>query len=155
MTNRVLYFTSWVMMMLHYAAVGLFFRSSPVLLQWLYLCGPWTSAWNHGTTSFVAKWADRSLMAVGCVLDIYFVCSLLISFIPPLPAIFVLANIAMALLAYACAKRTASAPIPDKARQNAFHSMAHAFITAANLSLLYFIHMLLSLPSFEKEVLSS
>jgi hypothetical protein len=52
----------------HFGAV-FYFVKAPRVLRVVYLIGPLTSVWNHGSTSAAAQWTDRAAMSVGCAID--------------------------------------------------------------------------------------
>jgi hypothetical protein len=70
MSNSVLLGTSVGMLLCHLALLR--WLGGPLPLQVLYTVGPCTSILNHGFTSFWTLWADRCVMTVGCVMDLWF-----------------------------------------------------------------------------------
>jgi hypothetical protein len=73
--NPTLFTTSCIMLAGHLILV-LCFSHSPLPLLIMYVLGPLTSVWNHGTTSEIAKWSDRCVMTIGLGVDLWFICRL-------------------------------------------------------------------------------
>ena len=92
----------------HFWAV-IHFRHAPMVLRVLYIVGPLTSVWNHGSTSHIARWADRIAMAVGCIIDCCFIMPL---------------HPAYAALCYFIAKKTSS---------NWVHTLSHVLVSVAHV----------------------
>lgn len=73
MTNNTLCVSSIVCGIVHMVAFSKhlrFYNNSAVFLFSMYTVGIATSIWNHGTTSELSKWADRSFMILGVCTDI-------------------------------------------------------------------------------------
>lgn len=144
MGHPVLFITSLCMIIPHLAAVCMF--GGPLCLQWSYICGPSTSVWNHGTTNRLAMWCDRIMMAVGCVIDFYFMSSLHTS-----QAVLLLISTVMALTAYAVAKYITGGVRAISAQGKSLtwvevnpyatmcHITAHTMVSISHYSMLYFI----------------
>lgn len=71
MANATLFASSVVSGIIHWMALACFDRTPPLLKQ-IILVGIATSIWNHGTTSTLAKVADRVAMLVGFAVDVMF-----------------------------------------------------------------------------------
>ena len=128
MANRRLCASAWLLLVVpHFWAVYACRGCAPLLLRGLYVVGPCTSVWNHGTTSAAALWADRAAMALGCVVD----CCFAIALLTPSAAAAVLALDAAAVACYAVAKRKLIHNGSDAA-----HMASHACVSAAHLLLL-------------------
>ena len=56
-------------------SVALRYKVNKFLL-FLYLFGDFTSMWNHGTHSMIARRVDRTVMAVGACIDLYYITDL-------------------------------------------------------------------------------
>ena len=74
MANPVLFASSLFLAFVHLALI-LAQQPLPRLFSFTVLCGTFSSIWNHGTTSEIAKWTDRSMMAVGAVVDFAYLSS--------------------------------------------------------------------------------
>lgn len=68
MAHPALLLSSWAMLLAHFAGIKHF--GGPLVLQCIYLLGPCAGIWNHGSTSRVARVADRVCMALGLVCDL-------------------------------------------------------------------------------------
>lgn len=145
MGHPLLYLTSWCMIIPHFLAVYAF--QGPLILQWSYVCGPSTSVWNHGTTAKLAMLSDRIMMAVGCIIDLYFMSTLALS-----QARFLIFLNTAAIAAYVAAKCiTGGARAITKEGKgltwadihpyaSACHVLAHAMVSLSHFTMLYYIH---------------
>jgi hypothetical protein len=120
MANQTLFITSCLMVVIHLLAVGWY--GGPIPLQVLYVLGPFTSFLNHGTTSPWTLWLDRSVMAVGCPLDLGYASQL-----PERGLLW--AATGCTLVCYCLRKMVPSSVL---------HVAAHAFVTASHFGMLYF-----------------
>jgi hypothetical protein len=68
MANPRLFASSLVLGFLHLLLL-LLHQPVPRIFAVNVLCGIFSSIWNHGATLEVAKWSDRTMMAVGAVVD--------------------------------------------------------------------------------------
>jgi hypothetical protein len=127
MANTILFITSCVMVVLHLLAV--MWYGGPVPLQVLYVVGPTTSFLNHGTTLQWALWLDRSVMAVGCLMDQWYAWHL-----PQWG--FLWSAIACTLICYAVAKFMALNNL--FAWSQVFHVASHVLVTTEHIVLLYY-----------------
>ena len=74
MANQILLITSILMAASHFLAV--YWYGGPIVLRLLYVLGPCTSILNHWATNPWTLWTDRSVMAIGCVIDVWFILQL-------------------------------------------------------------------------------
>ena len=103
MANPQLHASTLVLGFLHLLLLALLPRV-PRLFALNIVCGVFASLWNHGTTSAVAKWADRGMMALGAAVDAAYLVAL------PLPHRgWLLRLIGAAILGYFLAKRMVAA----------------------------------------------
>lgn len=128
MAQPFLFGTAYLMLLVH--GVAVLFRA-PLALRISYIVGPLTGMWNHGTTSELAKWADRVAMTAGLCVDLAYLRTNYVTS-------WVCLGAAIAL--YACAKGTGAA---DTFASLFFgpsvmlHALSHGSVTAAHVSLLY------------------
>lgn len=120
MANRILYISSCIMFIFHLIIIYIFNPS--IILQLLYIIGCITSILNHGSTNIYAKYTDRIVMVIGCLIDIYFNLKL-----PSKKKYIVFIYIAMSVLFYFSAKYFEIVE---------FHYSAHIFISIAHLIML-------------------
>lgn len=129
MANHVLFMSSCMMLLLH--CIALYAFGAPVILQYVYILGSFTSLWNHGTSCTSARWSDRSVMVVGLGVDIWFIfrlkgsvtCIILLSI-----------STTLSLVSYGCAKRF-RAPFA-----NIFHIYSHMFVCMTHFSILLLLY---------------
>jgi len=116
MVNTTLFVSAAISSAIHAAAI---LWTQPPLPYAIFLAaGCVTGLWNHGTTSDLAKWSDRTMMWTGLPLTF---------FIAPTPALQVLTLCIVP--AYGTAKRF---------RCTAAHVAAHILITFIHLQILAF-----------------
>jgi hypothetical protein len=125
MANFILLASSFMMIGTHMIAIYAF--SGPILLQYVFVIGSFTSIWNHSTTCIAACWTDRIVMCVGLCVDIWFIIHL------PFKdeAIVVGVLIGCSVVCYACGKRLGSLLL---------HLYSHMFVCLSHFSLLVFYH---------------
>jgi len=129
MANRVLLVTSIGMLVFHFLVVHWF--RGPIILQSLYVLGPITSVFNHLATSPWTLWTDRGVMAVGCVIDLWFA-----SVLPQRLLLSVITITAVGF--YACAKYFAVYGYPLVLASFVFHVAAHILVSVSHFAILYF-----------------
>jgi hypothetical protein len=105
------------------------FWNTRLLLIFIYAVGILTSIWNHGTTSDLAKWADRIWISLGSLVDFY---SLFI--MDAELAISGTLILMTAVFFFAMAKKFEKKK-KDKER-DLYHSISHALATIVHLGLL-------------------
>jgi hypothetical protein len=128
--NPVLFQSSLFLGLLHVIAVVHFYPGIWIAL--VYLGGVITSLLNHGLTSKVAKWTDRSWMTMGVITDILFILSI------PLVAIRVkgIALVVAYVSLYFIAKYLVSKS-KDKQKGNLPHILTHILATLTHIWLLF------------------
>lgn len=97
MANSILFASSLFFAFLHLALI-IFYRP-PLTLSYSVLCGVFSSLWNHGTTSEIAKWSDRGMMAVGAIIDFAYLAT-----VPTASRLLLAALVVAAIVGYAGAK---------------------------------------------------
>ncbi len=70
MANPVLFASSLSITIVHLIAQFWYQQTNPILSTMM-ICGLVTSIWNHGVTSFIAKYTDRCMMWIGFFVDSY------------------------------------------------------------------------------------
>jgi len=125
MTNYILLASSFMMIGTHLMAICAF--SGPILLQNVYVIGSLTSIWNHSTACSAACWADRFVMCVGLVVDLWFIVHLPVKE----EAIVVGVLMGCSVLCYACGKGL---------HRLLLHVYSHMFVCLSHFSLLLFYH---------------
>ena len=139
MANHVLFASSLFFGFLHLALI-LFFQPVPLLFSYGVLCGVFSSLWNHGSTSDIAKWSDRIMMVVGAVVDFAYLAAV------PTPSKLLLASlIVAAIVGYAGAKALVRVSLKKEASPAA--SVFAAVFTSGNLPHLL-AHLCLSCTHF-------
>ena len=126
MANPYLFVSALLLLAVpHLCSVLRFWASAPHALRCLYIAGPCTSVWNHGSNSRAALWADRSAMALGCLID----CRFILFVLPRCTAdgVTISALLAAAVALYSLAKMLASDPL---------HVLSHACVSAAHFAML-------------------
>lgn len=147
MAHPALFITSWLMTLPHFWAVLCF--GGPLALQWSYISGPCTSIWNHGCTDKTAMLADRLMMTLGCLLDLYYIMQELTQ----QQQIASTCATILAVAAYLMAKKSSGfrRAVTDKGQAlewkdinvtaTFWHSTAHLMVCVSHFSVLYFIHV--------------
>lgn len=138
MANPVLFASSLFFAFLHLALI-LYFQP-PLAFSYCILCGVFSSVWNHGTTSDVAKWSDRGMMAVGAIVD-----SAYIAAVPTASRLLLASLIVAAIVGYAGAK--ALVRVSKKKEASPAASVFAAVFTSGNLPHLL-AHLCLSCTHF-------
>ena len=118
MANKDLFLTSYLMLIIHSFAI--FIYQPPFIIFITYIIGPLVSVWNHGTSSIIAQFIDRSVMVFGYLIDL--------SYIYKIKNIYVLIIIHLAIICYFIAKIT---------KITSFHLLAHFLIILTHIILLY------------------
>jgi hypothetical protein len=72
MANSVLFTSSLFLGFLHMALI-IFYQPVPRILAFTITCGTFSSIWNHGVTSEIAKWTDRGIMVIGTTVDFIYI----------------------------------------------------------------------------------
>lgn len=128
--NPVLFQSSLFLGLLHVIAVVHFYPGLWIAL--VYLGGVITSLLNHGLTSKIAKWTDRTWMTIGVITDIIFILSI------PLLATRVtgIALVIAYVLLYFVAKYLVSKK-KDKQKGNLPHILTHILATITHIWLLF------------------
>lgn len=132
MTHFVLLASSFMMIGTHMIAIYAF--SGPILLQYVYVIGSFTSIWNHSTTCASAQWTDRVAMFVGLCVDLWYIAHLAVI----AEAIVVGVLIGCSLVSYGCGKRMGSILL---------HVYSHMFVCLSHFSLLLFYHCTSAWPT--------
>lgn len=120
MVNTILCVSSLVFMIVHQCLFW-YVPSFPQL--WLYQICLWTSIWNHGTTSFVAKWSDRLMVYIGITHSFY-------SFLFLYPSWIGLILTSNGMMFYMVSKT-----YDDPCMKNKYHIISHACATLSNIVL--------------------
>jgi hypothetical protein len=137
MTSAPLFATSCAMLVAHCLLVA--FRWQRLLLLLLvpkttalvalYILGPVTSMWNHGTRCALARWTDRVVMTVGLGVDVW-----LWWLLPHKTEAFAVGALtALAVVSYMCAKWW------NNQHTTLAHALAHALVTSAHVLLVLFL----------------
>lgn len=128
MANSVLFISSCMILATHCIAFYCF--NAPIILQYTYILGSYTSLWNHGTSCVVARWSDRLVMLGGLVVDIWFIfCQHKSSSGIALLCIFT----ALSIVCYGCAKCL------GQPMANVFHVYSHMFVCMSHFTMLLFL----------------
>ena len=152
MANPVLFASSLFLAFIHLALI-LAQQPLPRVFSFTVLCGTFSSIWNHGTTTEVAKWSDRSMMAVGAVVDFAYLWSVPMEMRPLLCSLIVLA-----ILGYFGAKflvvqapgKTAKAGLKGgdaSPAGNAPHLIAHILLSMTHFIMTYQLSRHCAVPS--------
>jgi len=72
MANSVLFTSSLFLGFIHMALI-MFYQPVHRILAFTIICGTFSSIWNHGVTSEIAKWTDRGIMVVGTAVDFIYI----------------------------------------------------------------------------------
>jgi hypothetical protein len=118
MANIDLFLTSYLMLVIHSFAIFIF--QPPFIIFIIYIIGPIVSVWNHGTTSIIAKFIDRSVMVFGYLIDM--------AYIYKIKNIYVLFLIHLSIICYFISKLT---------NIISFHLLAHIIIIITHIIILY------------------
>jgi len=118
MANIDLFLTSYLMLVIHSFAIFIF--QPPFIIFITYIIGPIVSVWNHGTTSIIAQFIDRSVMVFGYLIDL--------TYIYKIKNIYVLFLIHLAIICYFISKLT---------NIISFHLLAHIIIIITHIIILY------------------
>ena len=118
MANIDLFLTSYLMLVIHSFAIFIF--QPPFIIFITYIIGPIVSVWNHGTTSIIAKFIDRSVMVFGYLIDL--------TYIYKIKNIYVLILIHLAIICYFISKLT---------NIISFHLLSHIIIIITHIIILY------------------
>lgn len=124
MTNVQLLQSAFIFGSIH----GITFYFFPV--PWIFMiyngCGIVTSLLNHGFTNTIFKWADRFMMGVGLIMDIWFQWT-----ICDVPTVFFLITGELAsVVGYGLAKKNGSTH---------YHIMAHGMLTMVHVGMTLFV----------------
>ncbi len=89
----------------------------------VYIVGPVTSMWNHGTTCALARWTDRVVMTVGLGVDVW-----LWWLLPHKTEAFAVGALTtLAVMSYLSAKWWSHTTLA--------HALTHALVTSAHVPL--------------------
>ena len=124
MANSVLFTSSLFLGFLHMVLIVLY-QPVPPILALTITCGTFSSIWNHGVTSEIAKWTDRGIMVIGTAVDFIY-----IIVIPDTEAqrTLLLALLSTALAGYSLAKNTVGGNLP--------HLLAHICLSFTHFILI-------------------
>ena len=133
MANRILFASACVMLLAHVLALYCF--SAPVILQYLYVIGSYTSVWNHGTTCRAALWSDRFVMLAGFVVDVWFIWGLKDYNTEGVVLVSVFVSLSLVCYAFAKSRRKT-----DGVWGDILHVYSHMFVCLSHFSLLLCYH---------------
>jgi len=130
MVNQRLFRSASICGLIHLLAI-IEYWNEPFILLVVYGVGVGTSVWNHSVTLEYAKWADRILMFIGALMDLFCI----LAYTKGLQQFTSLLMLGCAVSLYFLEKlRIRSVP------QDFFHQSAHYLITISHLFLLHFLN---------------
>lgn len=137
MANPTLFATSCIMLAGHLILVCLM-SNSPLPLLVIYVVGPLTSVWNHGTTSDIAKWSDRCVMTLGLGIDLWFLSHDISGAWPRITMVALFLSWALVLFfgGKVCMKR--SDDTKEDILESLPHAIAHICILLSHVCMLYY-----------------
>jgi len=128
MANPLLFKSSLIVGSYH---VFLALWYAPIILEVILILGVLTSIYNHGTTSFHAKWLDRIAISLASIIDIFYILCL------PYPVNTVVLSIFFATVsAFFIAKYQIRSGVNNG---NAFHLSSHLLAVVIHTILFIYI----------------
>lgn len=129
MANPLLFKSSLIVGSYH---VFLALWYAPIILEFILILGVLTSVYNHGTTSFHAKWLDRVAITVASIIDFFYILCL------PYPVnTIVLSIFLVTISAFFIAKFQIKSGVNNG---NAFHLSSHLLAVVIHTILFAYIY---------------